>query len=91
MGRADHRLLSSNKETAQQIALRYGHLQCADYLTCVGEWVGVVQDQLHQMNAHAPEGRAVLGEAVQSTRDILSDTDMLAGRWSRDDKVGKLL
>ena len=38
IGGADHHLLTCYKDTAHQIALRYGHSACADYLECVGEW-----------------------------------------------------
>ena len=37
-GGGDHRLATVHHETPQQLALRYGNSECAEYLSCVGQF-----------------------------------------------------
>lgn len=88
-GGSDYRLATEYNETPQQLALRYGNTDCAQFLSIVGQCC----DRLHCSCIAVSgvvlfiEARQKLREAIQVARDKLADSELIAGKWNKDDKV----
>ena len=68
-GGGDHRLATVHHETPQQLAMRYGNSECAEYLSCVGQFPLVFD-----LHGAGSEGYMMYGVSgigtVQLTRNL---------------------
>lgn len=89
---AEHQLKTRHKETPRDIAARYGQTRCVEYLDCVGRsyslYIGTATVCSYRaVSCPLVDATYQLTQAVKQARDTLSDTDRIAGKWGKDDKV----
>ena len=89
-GGGDHCLVTNLNETPGQLALRYGNSDCAEYLSRIGQNYYYRSRLAFSCDPAIPyfsDARHVLRKAIQAGRDTLANSDLIAGKWNKDDKV----